>query len=135
MRRNSPLRNYSCSPPGVGAVSAPSVLVFLCELFLVEGLADDSAADCVVVDFSALEDFVEAFLLEVDGLPVVSAGEAPVFVRVALFGEALALGAAEAVAAAVALGEAVADGEVVVWVCALIGAAAKPRMASAAPHK
>ena len=134
MRRNGPLRNYSCSPPGVGAVSAPSVL-FLRELFLVEGPADDSAADCVVVDFSALEDFVEAFLLEVDGLPVVSAGEAPVFVRVALFGEALALGAAEAVAAAVALGEAVADGEVGVWVCALSGAAAKPRMASVAPHK
>lgn len=64
------LNNYSCSPPGVALVSAPSVLLFLCELFLPEGLADDSADD------SALVDFFELFAL--DGLPVVSAGDSPV---------------------------------------------------------
>jgi hypothetical protein len=45
------------------------VLVFLCELFLPEGLAEDPAED------SALVDFFEAFLL--DGLPVVFAGDSP----------------------------------------------------------
>jgi hypothetical protein len=45
------------------------VLVFLCEFFLPEGLADDSAEDSVPVDFFEL--FV------VDGLPVVSAGDSP----------------------------------------------------------
>jgi hypothetical protein len=60
---------YSCSPPGVGAVSAPSGLIFLCEFFLPEGVADDSAEDSVPVDFFEL--FV------VDGLPVVSAGDSP----------------------------------------------------------
>ena len=64
------LNNYSCSPPGVGAVSVPSVRVFLCELFLPEGLADDSAEDSVPVVFFEL--FV------VDGLPVVSAGDSAV---------------------------------------------------------
>jgi len=68
MRPIRPLSNYSCSPPGVGAVSLPSVL-FLCELFLPEGLAEDPAED------SALVDFFEAFLL--DGLPVVFAGDSP----------------------------------------------------------
>jgi len=63
------LNNYSCSPPGVGAVSAPSGLIFLCEFFLPEGVADDSAEDSVPVDFFEL--FV------VDGLPVVSAGDSP----------------------------------------------------------
>jgi hypothetical protein len=61
--------NYSCSPPGVGAVSAPSVLVFLCELFLPEGLADDSA------EYSVPVDFFELFV--VDGLLLVSAGDSP----------------------------------------------------------
>jgi len=45
------------------------VLVFLCELFLPEGLADDSAEDSVPVVFFEL--FV------VDGPPVVSAGDSP----------------------------------------------------------
>ena len=69
---------YSCSPPGVGSVSvAPSVVLFFFELFLPEGLADVSAEDSVLVDFSALVafsplvDFFEPFVL--DGLPVVSA--------------------------------------------------------------
>src|SRR2546423_12995262 len=73
-----PLNDYSCSPPGVGAVSvAPSVLVFFFELFLLEGLVDDSAEGSSLVDFSALVafsplvDFFEPFVL--DGLPVVSA--------------------------------------------------------------
>ena len=57
---------------------APSVLVFLCELFLLEGLADDSAEGSSLVDFSALVafsplvDFFEPFVLE---LPVVSAAD------------------------------------------------------------
>lgn len=69
-----PQNNYSCSPPGVGAVSAPSVLLFSCELFLLEGVPDDSAADSVPVDFSALTDFFELFILELDGLPLPAAG-------------------------------------------------------------
>jgi hypothetical protein len=114
------LNVYSCSPPGVGAVSvASSVLLFLC--FLAEGLAEDSADDSALVDFSALVafsplvDFFELLVLELDGLPVASAA-APVLelaLCVALVGEALALAAAEAVAAAVAdavaLGEALAE--------------------------
>jgi len=94
---------------------APSVLLFLCELFLFEGLPDVSAEDSALVDFSALADFFELFVLEPDGLPVVSAAD-PVLVlapRVALLGDALALAlaAAEAVADALALGEADALGE------------------------
>jgi len=77
---------YSCSPPGVGAVSAaPSVLLFLCELFLLEGVPDVSAEDSALVGSSALVDFFEAFVL--DGLPVVSAGDSPLvpcFVSLAL---------------------------------------------------
>jgi len=52
------------------------VLLFLCELFLPEGLADVSAEDSVLVGFSALVDFFEPLAL--DGLPVVSAGDSPV---------------------------------------------------------
>ena len=51
---------------------APSVLVFLCELFLLEGVAEDSADDSALVDFSALPDFLELFVPELDGLPAVS---------------------------------------------------------------
>jgi hypothetical protein len=57
-------------------------VVFLCELFFPEGLADVSAEDSVLVDvsglvaFSAPVDFFELFVL--DGLPVVSAGDSPV---------------------------------------------------------
>lgn len=74
--------------------------------FLPEGLAEDSADESPVVDF------FELFVLELDGLPVVSAA-APLLVlapRIALVGDvlALALGAAEAVADAVALGETLA---------------------------
>ena len=61
------------------------MLLFLCELFLPEGLADDSAEDSALVGFSALVDFFEAFVLE--GLPVVSAGDSPLvpcFVSLAL---------------------------------------------------
>jgi hypothetical protein len=95
------------------------VLLFLCELFLLEGLAEDSADDSALVDFSVLVafsplvDFFELFVLELDGLPVVSAAD-PVLVlapRVALEGDALALAAAEAVGAAVALGEALAEAD------------------------
>jgi hypothetical protein len=50
------------------------VLLFLCELFLPEGLADDSA----LVAFSPLVDFFELFVLELDGLPVVSDEDSPV---------------------------------------------------------
>ena len=100
---------------------APSVLLFLCELFLLEGLPDVSTEDSALVDFSALvafsplADFFELFVLEPDGLPVVSAAD-PVLVlapRVALLGDALALAlaAAEAVADALALGEAVAEAD------------------------
>ena len=100
---------------------APSVLLFLCELFLLEGLPDVSGEDSALVDFSALvafsplADFFELFVLEPDGLPVVSAAD-PVLVlapRVALLGDALALAlaAAEAVADALALGEAVAEAD------------------------
>ena len=105
-------------------------MLFLCELFFPEGLADVSAEDSVLVDFSALLDFFE---LLVDGLLPVSdagdssptvlfvvssplrrgeTGDAPVLAfppRVALEGEALALAAAEAVAAAVALGAVLAE--------------------------
>lgn len=116
------LNDYSCSPPGVGAVSVvSSALLFLC--FLAEGLAEDSADDSALVDFSMLVafsplvDFFELLVLELDGLPVASAA-APVLelaLRVALVGEALALAAAEAVAAAVAdavaLGEALAEAD------------------------
>ena len=73
---------YSCSPPGVGSVSvAPSVLVFLCELFLLEGVPDVSAEDSALVDFSALVafsplvDFFELFVLELDGLVALSADD------------------------------------------------------------
>ncbi len=69
MQRIRPRNHYSCSPPGVGAVSAPSVLVFLCELFLPAGLPDVSAEDSVLAGFSALVDFFELFVL--DGLPVI----------------------------------------------------------------
>jgi len=121
------LNDYSCSPPGVGAVSvAPSVLVFLWELFLPEGLGEDSAD-------SSLVDFLELFLLELDGLPVVSPadssvvpcgdsepalwrvevepGVVPAFDRGALLGDALALATAEAVADALALGAALAEAD------------------------
>ena len=55
-----PPGNYSCSPPGDGSVCVPSVLLlFLCELFLLEGLSVVSAEDSVPLDFSALEDFFE----------------------------------------------------------------------------
>ena len=114
------LDDYSCSPSGVGAASvAPSVLLFLCELFLLEGVPDASAKDSALVDFSALVafcplvDFFELFVLELDGLPVVSAAD-PVLAlapRVALVGDTLALAAAEAVADAVALGEALTDAD------------------------
>ncbi len=123
----------------------------MCELFLPEGLAEDPAED------SALVDFFEAFLL--DRLPVVFAGDSPLVpciiwsslrrgetgVTVALgfppvgdasrvaFGDAIA--DADVVAEAVALGEEVADGDVAVCVCAITGAAARPRMASAVPHR
>src|SRR5256885_6072916 len=110
------LNDYSCSPSGVGAVSvAPSVLLFLC--FLAEGLAEDSADDSAVVDFSALVafsplvDFFELLVLELDGLPVASAA-APVLelaLCVALVGEALAPAEVVAAADAVALGEALAE--------------------------
>jgi hypothetical protein len=110
------LNDYSCSPPGVGAVSvAPSVLLFLC--FLAEGLAEESALVdfSALVAFSPLVDFFELLVLELDGLPVSSAAVPVLEVAlcVALVGEALALAAAEAVAAAVAdavaLGEALAE--------------------------
>jgi hypothetical protein len=87
------------------------VLLFLC--FLPEGLAEDSADDSALVDFSVLVafsplvDFFELFVLELDGVPVVSA-EDPVLVlapRVALVGDALALASADALA----LGEALAE--------------------------
>ncbi len=76
---------YSCSPPGVGSVSvAPSVLLFLCELFLLEGVPDVSAEDSALVDFSALVafsplvDFFEPFVLD-DEVPALSADDsAPV---------------------------------------------------------
>jgi hypothetical protein len=93
------------------------VLLFLC--FLPEGLAEDSADDSALVDFSVLVafsplvDFFELFVLELDGLPVVSAA-GPVLVlapRVALVGDALALASAEAVADALALGEALAEAD------------------------
>jgi hypothetical protein len=109
------------------------MLLFLCELFLPEGLADDSAEDSALVAFSPLVDFFELFVLELDGLPVVSgedspvvpcvvwsalcraeAGDVPVLAFVpcvALPGDALSLAAAEAVAAAVALGEALAEAD------------------------
>ena len=106
---------------------APSVLLFLCELFLLEGLADVSAEDSALVDFSALVafspvvDFFELLLLELEEPPVVSVadsslapfGVAPALelgLRVAL-GDAAApaVAVAEAVAAAVALGDAVAE--------------------------
>jgi hypothetical protein len=98
---------------------APSLLLFLCELFLLEGVPDVSAEDSALVDFSALVafsplvDFFELFVLELDGLSVVSAVD--LFLapepRVALVGDALALAAAEAVADTVALGEALADAD------------------------
>ena len=59
---------------------APSVLVFLCELFLLEGLSDVSAEDSVLVDFSALVafsslvDFFEPFVLD-DEVPALSADD------------------------------------------------------------
>ena len=70
---------YSCSPPGVGDVSvAPSVLVFLCELFLLEGVPDVSAEDSALVAFSPLVDFFEPFVLD-DEVPALSADDsAPV---------------------------------------------------------
>ena len=131
-----PLNSYSCSPPGVALVSAPSV-VFLCEPFLPEGLADVSAEDSVLVGFSAVVDFFELFVL--DGLPVVSAGDSPVVPCIissplwrgetgvapgfafppggdasrvaprAAFDDAVALGVAEAVADALAVGGALAE--------------------------
>jgi hypothetical protein len=114
------LNDYSCSPSGVGAVSvAPSVLLFLCELFLLEGVPDVSAEDSALVDFSALVafsplvDFFELFGLELAGLSVVSAADLVLALapRVALVGDVLALAAAEAVADAVALGEALANAD------------------------
>jgi hypothetical protein len=60
---------------------APSVLLFFFELFLLEGVPDVSAEDSALVDFSALVafsplvDFFELFVLEPDGLPVVSAAD------------------------------------------------------------
>jgi hypothetical protein len=95
---------------------ASSVLLFLCELFLLEGVPDVSGEDSALVDFSAPADFFELFVLELDGLPVVSAAD-PVLAlapRVALLGDALALAAAEAVADAAALGEALAVGDALI---------------------
>jgi hypothetical protein len=54
------------------------VLLFLCELFLLEGLADDSAEDSALVAFSPLVDFFELFVRELDGLPAVSDEDSPV---------------------------------------------------------
>jgi hypothetical protein len=109
---------------------ASSVLLFFFELFLPEGLADVSAEDSALVGFSVLVDLFELLCRG-------ETGDAPFFAfasaRVALPGDALALAAADAVADADALGEALTLG--VVWVCALSGAAAKPRMVSAAPLK
>ena len=108
------------------------MLVFLCELFLPEGLADVLAEDSALVAFSPLVDFFELLCRG-------ETGDAPVFAfaspNVALPGDALALAAADALADAdaVALGEALTLG--VVWVCALSGAAFKPRTVSAAPLK
>lgn len=145
------LNNYSCSPPGVGTVS-DSLVLFFFELFLPEGLSPVSAGDSEVapVALSALVDFFEPLAPEVDGLPVVSAGdsvpapcvasvpplcrvevppgEVPPFARPALLGDALAVAGAEAVAAAVALGEAVA-GAPVVGVILADGAALMPTLA------
>jgi len=111
----TPLNNYSCSPPGVGAVS-DSVALFFFELFLPEGLAPVSSEDSEVVEpvaFSPLLDFFELFVLEPDLVPVGSSddslavasvdsllalrrvevaepGVVPPFARPALRGEALA---------------------------------------------
>lgn len=55
----------------------PSVLLFLCELFLLEGVPDDSAEDASVLDFSVLDAFsplVDFFELFVE-LPVVAAAD------------------------------------------------------------
>jgi len=55
-------------------------VVFLCELFLFEGLAEDSAEDSALVDFSALVafsplvDFFEPFVLD-DDVPALSADD------------------------------------------------------------
>lgn len=47
--------SYSCSPPGVGAVSlVPSLPLFLCELFLLEGELALSAEDSSSVDLRTL---------------------------------------------------------------------------------
>jgi hypothetical protein len=114
------------------------VLLFLCELFLLEGLPDVSAED------SVLADFFEPFVL--DGLPVASAADSSLVpfviwsplwrgetgdvsvlalpLRVALLGEALALAAAEAVADVLALGEADAAGVMLAAGDALISGAA-----------
>lgn len=92
-----------------------------------EGFGEDSADDSSVVDF------FELFLLELEGLPVVSLADSPVvscadsesalwrvevepgvvpaFERDALLGDALALAAAEAVADALALGAALAEAD------------------------
>jgi hypothetical protein len=72
----APLNHYSCSPPGVGAVS-DSVVPFFFELFLPEGLSPVSAEGSEVVEpvaFSALLDFFELFVLEPD-LPAVVSSE------------------------------------------------------------
>ena len=84
MRRIRPLNRYSCSPPGVGAVSvAPSVMLFLCELFLPRSF------DGLAVPFG------EALALSADAVAL---------------GEAVGFG--ETVAVGVALGEALAVGAV-----------------------
>ena len=52
-------------------------MLFFFELFLLEGLSDVAPEDSGLVDFSALVDFFELLVLELDGLPVVSAGDSP----------------------------------------------------------
>lgn len=112
------------------------MLLFLCELFLLEGLPDVSAEDSVLVDF------FEPFVL--DGLAVASAADSSLvpFViwsplwrgetgdvsvlalpaRVALLGEALALAAGEA--DSLTLAEADAPGVMLAAGDALISGAA-----------
>ena len=50
------------------------MVLFFFELFLPEGLSDDSAAeDSALVDFSAEVDFFEPWLVLPEGLPALSA--------------------------------------------------------------
>jgi hypothetical protein len=104
-------------------------VLFFFELFLPEGLLSADSSPVELVPFSARLDFLELFapvdeVLPSDGdspwlasvdsprawwRPVVSLGDAPPRVRVALLGELLALALGDAVAAGVALAEAVAE--------------------------